>query len=90
MKGKLSYVALAMEDEQTAYRSLLIRLGAVLADPKPLLARLVRGCIAMAFTASVPAVGLHAATALLMPSRTASSGTWHWRWKTSKPRTDRY
>ena len=30
--------------------------GAVLADPEPMLARLVRGCIAMAFAASVAAV----------------------------------
>ena len=29
--------------------------GAVLADPQPMRARLVRGCIAMVFTASVPA-----------------------------------
>ena len=32
-----------------------MRLGAVLADPKPMLARLVQTCIAKAFTASVPA-----------------------------------
>ena len=30
--------------------------GAVLADPEPMLARLVRGCIALAFTACVLAV----------------------------------
>ena len=41
--------------EQTAYSSLLTLAGAVLAKPEPMLARLVRGCIAMAFTASVPA-----------------------------------
>ena len=29
--------------------------GAVLVDPEPMLARLVRGCVAMAFTASVAA-----------------------------------
>ena len=39
--GELSYMALAMEREPTAYRSLLMRLGAVLADPEPMLARLV-------------------------------------------------
>ena len=32
-----------------------MRVGAVLADTEPTLARLVRGCIALAFTASVPA-----------------------------------
>ena len=54
--GALSYMALAMEREPTAYRSLLARARAVLADPEPMLARLVRGCIALAFTACVPAV----------------------------------
>ena len=33
-----------------------MRLGAVLTDPEPMLARLVRGCIALAFTAGVRAV----------------------------------
>ena len=56
VKGsELSYMTLALQREPTAYRSLLMRLGAVLADPEPMLARLVRGCIALAFTASVPA-----------------------------------
>ena len=54
--GKLSYMTLALQREPTAYRSLLMRLGAVLADPEPMLARLVRGCIALAFTAGVRAV----------------------------------
>ena len=44
--GELSYMALAMEREHTAYRSVLMVAGAVLADPEPMLARLVRGCIA--------------------------------------------
>ena len=48
-----------MACEKIAYRSLLSVAGAVLAynlaDPQPMLARLVRGCIAMVFTASVPA-----------------------------------
>ena len=35
-----------MEREHTANRSLLMIAGAVLADPQPMLARLVRGCIA--------------------------------------------
>ena len=43
----------AMQREPTAYRSLLTRAGAVLADPEPMLSRLVRGCIALAFTACV-------------------------------------
>ena len=54
--GELSYMALALQRERTAYRSLLMRLGVVLADPEPMKARLVRGCIALAFTASVLAV----------------------------------
>ena len=62
--GELSYMTLEMEREPTAYRSLLIRLGAVLADTEPMLARVVRGCIALAFTACVYSL-LHAATALL-------------------------
>ena len=49
-------MALALQREPTAYRSLLTRAGAVLADPEPMLARLVRGCIALAFTACVLAV----------------------------------
>ena len=48
-------MALALQREPNAYRSLLMRLGAVSADPEPMLARLIRGCIAMAFTASVTA-----------------------------------
>ena len=48
-------MALALQREPTAYSSLLIRLGAVLADARPMLARLVRGCIALAVTARVRA-----------------------------------
>ena len=54
--GEISSMALAMEREQTAYKSLLMVAGAVLTDPEPMLARLVRGCIALAFTACVLAV----------------------------------
>ena len=54
--GELSYMTLALQREPTTYRSLLMRLGAVLADPEPMLARLLRGCIALAFTAGVRAV----------------------------------
>ena len=46
----------AMQREQSTYRSLLTRAGVVLGDPEPMLARLVRGCIVLAFTASVLAV----------------------------------
>ena len=46
-------MALALRREPTAYRSLRMRLGAVLPDPEPMLARLVRSCIALAFTACV-------------------------------------
>ena len=49
-------MAVVRQREPTAYRSLLLMVaGAVLADPKAMLARLVCGCIALAFTASVPA-----------------------------------
>ena len=54
--GELSYMALALEREPTAYRSLMTRAGVVLCDPEPMLSRLVRGCIALAFTAGVRAV----------------------------------
>ena len=40
-------MALALQREQTAYRSLLMVSGAVLADPEPMLSRLVRGCITL-------------------------------------------
>ena len=49
-------MTLAMDRERTACRSLLMRCGAVLADAEPIPARVVRGCIAMAFTARVRAV----------------------------------
>ena len=54
--GQLSCMALAMAREPTAFRSLLIRPGAVLAAPGAILARLVRGHIALAVSARVPAV----------------------------------
>ena len=44
-----------MKRKHTAYSSLLPLSGAVLAGPEPMLARLGRGCIAMAFTARVAA-----------------------------------
>ena len=40
-----------MEREGIAHSSLLPLAGAVLANPEPMPARLVRGCIALAFTA---------------------------------------
>ena len=52
-------MALAVQREHDAYRSLLMLAGAVLPHPEPMLARLIRGCIAMAFTARVAAVALH-------------------------------
>ena len=73
--GELSYTALAMEREHMVYRSLLTPAGAVLASPEQMLSRLVRGCIALAFTACVPAC--NQSTALLILSRAASSGTQH-------------
>ena len=48
-------MALTLICEATASSSLLMRPGAVLADVEPMPARLVRGCISMAFTATVPA-----------------------------------
>ena len=73
---ELRYMALAMEREQIPYRSLLTLAGAVEANLEPMLSRLVRGCIALAFTACVPA--LLACTISLIPSsRAASSATWH-------------
>ena len=73
-RGELSYTTPAMEREQHACSSLLTRAGAVLADPAPIPTRPVRGCIAMAFTARAWPL-LDAPTALLMPSRAASSAT---------------
>ena len=49
-------MALAMEREQTTSRSLLMVAGAAVTGPEPMLGRLVRGCIVLAFTASVAAV----------------------------------
>ena len=66
--GELSYMTLAMEREYTMYRSLLPLAGAVVADPEPTPLRLLRGCIAGHLTASW-------STALLVPSRAASSAT---------------
>ena len=57
VKGsKLSYTTVAMKCEPIVYSSLLTLAGVVLAGPEPMLARLVRGCIALAFTAGVRAV----------------------------------
>ena len=56
------YTALALQRELTAYRSLLMPAGAVVADPETMLARLVRGCIALAFTAWLRYSLLHATT----------------------------
>ena len=48
-------MALTLICEATASSSLLMRPGEVLADVEPMPARLVCGCISMAFTATVPA-----------------------------------
>ena len=57
VKGsELSYAAPAMEREGIAHCSLLQLAGAVLAGSEPILSRLVRGCIALTFTAGVRAV----------------------------------
>ena len=49
-------MALAMQRQPTAYRSRMMLAGTVLAEPKPMLSRLVRGSIALAVTACVLAV----------------------------------
>ena len=54
--GQLRYMALAMEHEPIVYRSLLTLPEAVVADPEPMLFRVARSCIALAFTAGVRAV----------------------------------
>ena len=87
--GELSYMALALEHEPTAYRSLLMVSGAVLADPEPMLARLEWYAAASPRPSLLACPLLHASTALLMPSRAASSATWHWRWNASQLCTDR-
>ena len=88
---------LALQREPTAHRSLLMRLGAVLADPEPMLARLVRSCIALAFTACVLAVACSHRLAdtvkgerAQLHGRGGGSATWHWRWNASQMRTSRY
>ena len=81
-------MALALQREPNAYRSQLMVAGAVL-PPEPMLARLIRGCIALAFTATVPAdqsSQRHADTV----KRVASSAALHWRCNASQMRTDRY
>ena len=62
-------MALALEREHYA-----VVAGAVLADPEPMLARLVRGCITL-WSSLLAYLLLHAATAMLTPSRAASSIT---------------
>jgi hypothetical protein len=87
--GELSHMALALQREPNAYRSQLMVAGAVLADTEPMLARLIRGCIALAFIATVPAdqsSQRHADTV----KRVASSAALHWRCNASQMRTDRY
>ena len=57
VKGSnLSYTTVAMKCEPIVYSSLLTLAGVVLVDSEPILARLVFGCIALAFTAGVRAV----------------------------------
>ena len=87
--GQLSYMAVATEREQTAYRSMLMVAGAVVADHESMLPRLVRGCIALPFTANVLVVARSHRLELLMPSRAASPATWQWRRNASESRTDR-
>ena len=47
--GERNYMAVALQRDQIAYRSLLTLAGAVLPDPEPVLPRFVCGSIAMAF-----------------------------------------
>ena len=72
--GELSYTILAIKREGIVYSSLLQLTGTVLAEPEPMLSRLVRGCIRSPWPSLLAYSLLHAATALLMiPSRAASS-----------------
>ena len=86
--GKLSYMAVVLQREPTAYRSLLMVAGAVLADPKAMLSRLVCGCIALTFTASVLAEQSSLPRPCAYRQRAASSATWHWRCNASQLHTD--
>ena len=72
------------------YSSLLTQAGAVLADPEPMLARVVRSCIALAFTAGVRAVASsHRRADSVKEQRTELHDT-DWRCNASQLRTDRY
>ena len=54
VKGSdLGYMSQPIQRKQTAYSSVLMLAGAVMAGPEPMLTRLERGCIALAFTARV-------------------------------------
>ena len=80
----------AMEREQNVYRSLLPLTGPVLADPEPTCtAPMVRGRIAMPFTACVHAVANSPRLA-----DTAKGGELSYtalqQWNASKSCTDRY
>ena len=72
--GELSYTILAMKREGIVNSSLLQLAGAAMADPEPMIPRLVRGCIALAFTACVLAVACSHCLADTA-SRAASSAT---------------
>ena len=54
--GELNYMTLALQRKRIVCNSLLMVAGAVPADPEPVRPRLVRGRIALAFTACVLAV----------------------------------
>ena len=54
--GELSYMTPAMQREGIVYSLLLQLTGMLRAGPEPIPSRLVRGCIALAFTACVLAV----------------------------------
>ena len=78
VKGsELRYMTLALQREYSTYRSLLPRAGAVVADPEPMPSRLIRGCIALAFTACVPARNHRLPDIPNTVPRAASSATRH-------------
>ena len=58
--GELSYAALAMEREQTAFNSPLTLAGVVLANSKPIPVRLARGYIALFLCCAVNGGHAHA------------------------------
>ena len=91
VKGReISCMALAIEREPISCRSLVMLARTALADPKRMLARLVRGFIAVAFTACVLAVACSHRLADTVKVGCELTAAWHWRWNASTSCTARY